>query len=91
MTAADMRAGPLTSTQRKAVMLHFRRLGLADPAWRGARLDITAALLGAMRVESVTCLDRGQAGRLVEILGRCRDCRDLAVMLAWAASEGITL
>jgi len=87
VTATDVGTEPLTSTQRKAIMLHFRRLHLDRRAWRDARLAITAALLGVERVESVTHLTRGEAGQLVRTLGRCRDCRDLALMLAWAATE----
>lgn len=87
MTATDIRADRLTSVQRKAIMMHFGRLSLDHPAWRDARLAVMAALLGVERVESVTQLSRSEAERLVKALGRCRDCRDLSVYLAWAAID----
>ena len=90
MTTVDVRAKPLTSTQRGAIMGHLHRLGLDQPAWRAARLAICAALLGVERVESITHLSRGQGGQLVGTLGRCRDARDLAAALAWRATENLT-
>jgi hypothetical protein len=82
--------GPATAGQRGAVMGHFRRLGLAHPAWRDCRLAVTAALLDLDRVGSVNDLTGGQAGQLIRTLSYFRDARDLAVHLAWSAIQART-
>lgn len=83
-------AGPATAGQRDAVMSHFRRLGLAHPAWRDCRLAVTAALLDLDRVGSVNDLTGGEAGQLIRTLGYFRDTRDLAIHLAWTAIQART-
>src|SRR5260370_17094040 len=78
---------PATARQAGALHGHFRRLGLADPAWRGARLAVVRALCGAPGILSIRQLTAGEAGRLVRLLSSCRDCRDLVVLVALAREE----
>jgi hypothetical protein len=87
---ADTRAGQLTPRQRGAIMAHFRRLGMAHPAWREARLAVTGALLDRAELGSVNELTSGDAGRLIRTLEYFRDTRDLAIHLAWTAIQNAT-
>ena len=87
MTAADIREAPATPRQLGAVMREFHRLDLARPAWRNCRLDIAAVLAGRDSLATTRDLASGEAGKLARVLGECRDTRDLAVRVAWAAQE----
>ena len=78
---------PATARQVGAVHGAFRRLGLDDPAWRGARLAVVRALCGAPGIFSIRQLTGGEAGRLARLLSSCRDCRDLVVLVALAREE----
>jgi hypothetical protein len=91
MIATDVRAKPLTSTQRGAIMGHFHRLGLDQPALRYARLAIMTTLLDLdEHIGSVKNLTLGEAGQLVSTLECCCDARDLAAALAWRATRDLT-
>ena len=87
MIAADVREAPATPNQLGAVMRELHRLDLAHPAWRDCRLDVLAVLAGRDSLASTRDLADGEAGKLVRVLGECRDARDLAVLVAWAAQE----
>ena len=53
---------PATRRQVGAVHREFRRLGLADPGWRGCRLAVAAALTGRPGLLSIRMLTGGEAG-----------------------------
>lgn len=72
----------ITRHQLGAILGEFRRLGLAHPTWRDNRLDIAAAFTGRPGLASTKYLSMPEAGLLLNRLRRCRDCRDLAVLLA---------
>lgn len=73
---------PITRRQLGAIIAEFRRLGLAHPTWRDNRLDIAAAFTGRPGLASTKDLSMPEAGLLLNRLRRCRDCRDLTVILA---------
>lgn len=72
----------ITRRQLGSIISEFRRLGLAHPTWREHRLDVTAAFTGRAGLESTKDLTMPEAGLLLNRLRRCRDCRDLAVIIA---------
>lgn len=73
---------PLTPRQRTAVMIRFGELGLARLAWRDRRLAIAAVITDHPGLGSIKELTFGEAGYLLSVLRSCRDCRDLAAVVA---------
>ena len=87
VTATEVREAAATPNQLGAVMRELHRLDLAHPSWRDCRLAIAAVLAGRGSLASTRDLADGEAGKLVRVLGECRDARDLAVLVAWAAQD----
>lgn len=70
---------PLTPNQLGAIRGGFTRLGF-DPLGRPERLRLTAALARSGPVESTRELLMGEAGRVVNALGRCQTADQLYAM-----------
>lgn len=63
---------PLTANQLGAIHLEFIRLGFDTEEDRGERLWLTGELARSGPIGSTKELSMGEAGRVVNALGRCR-------------------